>query len=125
MTIDELMKDIAIMFPRIKRMQRQYRWADDDEPRWMIGAASDVLFADALPIFWDLMSGEPSHDGGVHTAFTAWVESRGWYLERVDAFWWMPVEQPTEEEFTEMGEEESARIEQALQGPHNPFDCPF
>lgn len=123
MTTDELMQDIAITFPRMKRMLRQVRWSDD-EPRWMIGAASDVLFADSLPIFWDLMNGEPTHDGGIHTAFTAWVESRGFYLERVDAFWWMPVELPTAEELAEM-RAESARIESALQGPRNPFDFPF
>jgi hypothetical protein len=46
---------------------------------------------DGLPIFDDLRyhgdSDDPadgSYDGGVHDGFTAWLESRGWYIENYD-----------------------------------------
>jgi len=47
-----------------------------------IWTGGEALMPDGHPIFWDL--GDDGYDGGVHQGFTAWLETRGWYLERYD-----------------------------------------
>lgn len=123
MTIDELMKDIAVVFPRMKRDTRKVNFGAGPEMRWMISAPSDILFPDGLPIFSDLMNGEPTHDIGVHEAFINWVENRGWYLIRFDDFWWMFEEIPSEEEVEAL---RVALAEVAASEPwRNPLELPF
>ena len=42
----------------------------------------DAVMPDDLPIFSTLVCEDsPEYDGRVHTAFSAWLEARGWYLE--------------------------------------------
>lgn len=55
---------------------------------------------DGLPIFDNTRThgdsentADGSYDGGVHDGFTAWLESRGWYIERYDdeTFFIVPI----------------------------------
>lgn len=43
-----------------------------------------ALMPDGLPIFSDLYTDSPEYDGSLHTAFSAWCEARGWYVEPYD-----------------------------------------
>lgn len=49
-----------------------------------VWTGGEALMPDDWPIFTTLHANEPEYDGGVHRAFTAWLESRGWYLECYD-----------------------------------------
>lgn len=120
MNIEELMQDISATFPVIQRQLRE--GCLRGESVWMI-SNFEADMPDGLPVFRD-GSDDETYSCAVHTGFDAWLNARGWYLEREDDFWFIPTELPTAEELAEM-RAESARIETALQGPRNPFDCPF
>lgn len=96
-TKGQLLDDIKATFPGISVMFRK-SCCEDNTPSWMIAAGDDAVMPDSLPIFSSLFNGEDTHDGEVHTAFTAWLENRGWYLEREDEFWFVPEPIPTAEE---------------------------
>ena len=96
-TKERLLRDIGITFPGISVMLRQ-SCNEESPPTWMIGAEDSARMPDGLPIFSQWFDGQGTHDGDVHTAFTAWLESRGWYLEREDGFWFVPEPIPTPEE---------------------------
>ena len=44
---------------------------------------SCAVMPDGLPVF-DQHGCEDGYDGGIHEAFTAWLELRGWYIENYD-----------------------------------------
>jgi hypothetical protein len=91
-----LIADLVATFPGIHaRPLREFGAAGFDQGVWTGGEA---LMPDGLPIFSPLMQGEDTHDGGVHTGFTAWLEARGWYLENYDGGTYMIVPLPAGEQ---------------------------
>lgn len=96
-TKGQLLADIKATFPGVNVMFRK-SCCEENPPSWMIAAGDDAFMPDGLPIVSSFFNGEDTHDGEVHTAFTAWLENRGWYLEREDEFWFMPEPIPTAEE---------------------------
>lgn len=46
------------------------------------GAGSGCAFSDGEPLFISWHA--DGYDGGVHEGFSAWLESRGWYVENYD-----------------------------------------
>lgn len=99
MTINQLIADIRATFPGVRTMLRECCMSG--KQMWMIGAEDSAQMPDGLPIFSQWLNGEDSHDGGVHCAFTTWIENRGWYLENEDGFWHVPTIIPTAEEIAE------------------------
>lgn len=62
---------------------------------------------DGLPIFNSLIhTTDEGYDGGVHDGFTAWLESRGWFIESYDGetMFVIPIAYATE-----MGDEISSK----------------
>ncbi len=98
MTKAQLIADIRATFPTIRTVMREE--CISKLSTWMVGGESSVVMPDGLPIFSDHLDPE-THDEGVHTGFNAWIESRGWYLERHDEFWFVPTALPTVEELAE------------------------
>lgn len=98
MTKDQLIADIRVTFPTIRAAMREE--CVSKLSTWMIGGESSAVMPDGLPVFTDCLDAE-THDGGVHTGFIMWLESRGWYLERHDEFWFVPTALPTAEELAE------------------------
>ncbi|MDR6389192.1 hypothetical protein [Paraburkholderia phenoliruptrix] len=100
MSIDDLIADIRATFPGVKAMKRESCTGGE---RWMIGAEQATSFPDGLSVFCDCAGCFESgtHDGGVHLAFAAWIENRGFYLEREDEFWFVPTGMPIAEEIAE------------------------
>lgn len=91
----ELLADLLATYPGIHaRPLREFGAAGWEHGVWTGG---DALMPDGLPIFSTLMQGEETHDGGVHTGFTAWLEARGWYLECYDGGTYFIVPLPAEE----------------------------
>jgi hypothetical protein len=99
MNIEELTADIRATFPGVETMKRKSSTGNE---HWML-AAEEAQFPDGLKIFCDCAGCHESgsHDAGVHLGFAAWLESRGFYLEREDEFWFVPTEIPTPEEIAE------------------------
>ena len=80
---DGLLADLKATFPGIFARPL----GDFGAQGWGHGVwtgADGTTMPDGLPIFSNLMEGEETHDGGVHTAFLAWLEARGWYVETWD-----------------------------------------
>jgi hypothetical protein len=102
MTIDQLIADIRATFPGVTASQRLSCMGIFDQ--WMIAGEQSALFPDGLSVFCDCFGciEAGTHDGGVHLAFAAWLENRGFYLEREDAFWFVPTRIPTAEELIEI-----------------------
>ena len=98
MTKAQLIADIRVTFPTIRAAMREE--CISKLSTWMIGGESSVVMPDGAPVFSDDFDLE-THDGGVHTGFSMWIESRGWYLERQDEFWFVPTALPTVEELAE------------------------
>lgn len=101
MTKTQLVADIRVTFPKIVCMER-----DDcmsGQRKWMISGEQSVVMPDGLPAFsdWQHYSEMDTHDDGVHCGFANWLEYRGWYLEREDAFWFVPTPMPSAEELEE------------------------
>lgn len=99
MTKDQLIGDIRATFPNMILMLREH--CITEQKVWMLAAEDAAKMADGLPIFSEWFYGKETHDGGVHVAFTAWLESRGFYLENHDGFWHYPVPLPTAQEIAE------------------------
>lgn len=99
MTIDELITDIRATFPKVRAMLRED--CISGKKVWMIGGEGDAEMPDGLPIFSQFYYGEETYDGDVHTAFEAWLGSRGFYLENHDGFWHCPTPIPTAEQLAE------------------------
>lgn len=81
-TEEALIANLIATFPGLHaRPLCEFGAAGWDYGVWTGGEAD---MPDGLPIFSTLMQGEDTHDGGVHTGFTSWLEARGWYLECYD-----------------------------------------
>ena len=86
----KLMADMDATFPGLfKRPLREFGKDYTNMIGAWTGGPGDM--PDGLPIFNSLRyhgdSQDPSdgsYDGGVHDGFTAWLESRGWYVENYD-----------------------------------------
>ena len=86
----QLMADMDATFPQLfKRPLREFGKDYASMIGVWTGGPGDM--PDGLPIFSSLRyhgdSEDPSdgsYDGGVHDGFTAWLESRGWYVENHD-----------------------------------------
>ena len=85
-----LIADLRATYPGLHvRPLREYgvRW-QESVGVWT-GGPGDM--PDGLPIFNDLAYGAVHYDGGVHEGFTAWLDTRGWYMECEDAGTYMIV----------------------------------
>lgn len=86
---EALLRDLLATYPGIHaRPLQEFGAQGFDYGVWSGGEAE---MPDGLPIFTTLMYGEPTHDGGVHTGFLAWLELRGWYVENYDGETYMIV----------------------------------
>jgi hypothetical protein len=106
MNMDELIFDIRATFPGVIAESRQ---SCTGGMHWMIGGEQHVELPDGLSVFCDCYGciENGTHDGGVHLGFAAWLESRGFYLEREDSFWFVPTALPTEEQKAEWARQDA------------------
>lgn len=80
-----LIADIKATYPSL--WFRPVREFGKDYAEWIgVWTGGDGVMPDGLPIFNGLDDGSSEEwDCHVHKAFTAWLESRGWYVEAHDA----------------------------------------
>ena len=81
-TENELIADLKVTFPGIHaRPLSEY-----GAPGWTHGVwtGGEALMPDGLPVFSTLHNEMGDYDGGIHEGFTAWLASRGWYIETYD-----------------------------------------
>lgn len=82
MSEETLIADLLATFPGIHaRPLREFGAKGWTHGVWTGGEAR---MPDGLPVFSDIAYADDTYDGGVHTGFSAWLEARGWYLERYD-----------------------------------------
>ena len=79
-----LIADLKATYPGLH--VRPVREFGNDYKDWigvLTGGPGDM--PDGLPIFNSLVhTTNEGYDGGVHDGFTAWLETRGWYIENYD-----------------------------------------
>lgn len=77
-----LIADLKATFPGLPvRPISEYGLPEFTHGVWT-GSGTNANFTDGLPLFIDWQ--DWFYDGGVHEGFTAWLESRGWYIENHD-----------------------------------------
>ena len=81
---DLLIHELAAKFPVLRvRPLADFGIDGLDFGAWT-HTESGAVFHDGLPLFVSSSLSEPGYDGGVHQGFTAWLDSRGWYIENYD-----------------------------------------
>ena len=79
-----LIADLRATFPGLPaRPVREFGLRGFDHGVWT--GNDGAVMPDGEPIFDCLQLGlVDGYDGGIHEAFTAWLELRGWYIENYD-----------------------------------------
>ena len=79
-----LFADLRATFPSLPaRPVREFGLRAFDHGVWT--GIDGAVMPDGLPIFDSMQHGfDGGYDGGIHEAFTAWLELRGWYIENYD-----------------------------------------
>lgn len=133
MPLDDLIRDLGIVFPRLMTMYREGYWKGPKVPPMVasiVAPDDDLRMVDGLPLFTRWRSEDTRRcytDDGWHLGFEGWLRVRGWYLENYDGCWFDLTMLPTDEDY-EQWRRESREREIALQGPPMPphWDvCPF
>jgi hypothetical protein len=122
LTRDELVADLRITFADLMVRDRNTFLPGGVD----IGGDNGQTMPDGLPVFTEFLIGNGEYDLFVHTAFAAWLERRGWYLECVHPLMHCAVPLPTDEERAHWAAESHA-YQIATQGPKLPphLDLPF
>lgn len=78
-----LVKELNATFPGIHARLKPYEKSRPDAIGVCVSGLA--LMPDELPVFTDSPEDAPEYDGTLHTAFEAWCEARGWYVEVYDS----------------------------------------
>lgn len=78
-----LVKELNATFPGIRARPKPY---EKSRPGAIgVCVSGSTLLPDELPIFTENPGDALEYDGTLHTAFEAWCEARGWYVEVYDS----------------------------------------
>ena len=85
MSTDQMLVELTITFPKLwKRRLSEFGKAYATTPGIWTGADAHHDMPDGDPIFDLLCPDDDFYDGFVHVGFIAWLDARGWGIERYD-----------------------------------------
>jgi hypothetical protein len=126
LNLSRLLLDVRVTFPKLLVELRPIsRRLPGAELIWMIAASEDALMPDGNPFF--LIGDAPEYSDGIHAGFDAWLDARGWYIERYSTAWYIPTRLPTDEERAQWLLEEAECVSARIGPPtRDQLDqCPF